>query len=95
MGPTCEVLLEVADEAALDMIEVVLVAAACRIERTRKGRVWDVWVDGRPVHISVTGTPPAVALSAGCNGPVDYDVLWRLASDLATAIGGVASESIK
>lgn len=42
MGPTCEVLLEVADEAALDRIEVVLVAAACRIERTRDGQVWDV-----------------------------------------------------
>ena len=95
MGPTCEVLLDAADCAALDTIDVVLAAAACRIERTRDGRVWDVWVGGRPVHISVTATPPAVSLVAGCNGPADYDVLRRLAGDLASALDGVASEPVK
>ena len=94
-GPTCEVLLEADDGPALDMIDAVLAAAAERIDRTRKGRVWDVWVAGRPVHVWVDGPPPAVGLAAGCNGPEDYAVLRRLTVGLAAALGGVASEPVK
>ena len=94
-GPTCEVLLEADDAQTLDTIDGVLSAAAERIERTRKGRVWDVWVGGRPVHVSVGKSPPLVALAAGCNEPEDYSVLRRLAGELAFALGGVASEPEK
>ena len=94
MGPTCEVLLETDDGTALEVIDAVL-AAAGRINRTHKGRVWDVWVAGRPVHVSVAGTTPAVTLAAGCNGSEDYAVLRRLAGELASALGGVASEPVK
>lgn len=94
-GPTCEVLLETNDGSALDAIDAVLAAAAERIDRTRKGQVWDVWIAGRPVHVWVDSQPPAVGLAAGCNGPEDYAVLRRLAAGLAAALGGVASEPVK
>lgn len=94
-GPTCEVLLDANDDTALGMIDAALTAAADRIDRTRKGRVWDVWVTGRPVHVSVTGNPPAIGLAAGCNSPEDYVVLRKLAADLALVLGGVASEPVK
>ena len=95
MGPTCEVLLESDDDTVLDAIDLILSAVAERIDRTRKGRVWDVWVSGRPVHVSVERMPPAVALAAGCSGPDDYAVLRRLAADLASSLDGVASEPVK
>jgi len=89
-GPTCEVLLQTDDGQTLDAIVAILVTAAERIDRTRKGRVWDVWVGGRPVHVSVT--PVSVALSAGCNEPQDSDLLRRLAGAFAVALGGIAIE---
>lgn len=91
----CEVLLEADDGAALDAIDGVLAAVADEVIRTRKGRVWDVWIGGRPVQVAVAGRPPAVTLSAGCNGPEDYAVLRRFAGELALALGGVASEPEK
>ena len=69
VGPTCEVIVETADNSLLDVIDGILAGAAERIERTRKGRVWEVWVGGRPVHVSVGGTPLAVVLAAGGNLP--------------------------
>ncbi len=69
MGPTCEVIMETADNSLLDVIDGILAGAAERIERTGKGRVWEVWVGGRPVHVSVGGTPLAVVLAAGCYPP--------------------------
>jgi len=89
-GRTCEVLLQTDDGQTLDAIVAILVTAAERIDRTRKGRVWDVWVGGRPVHVSVT--PVSVALSAGCNEPQDSDLLRRLAGAFAVALGGIAIE---
>jgi hypothetical protein len=94
-GPTCEVLLEADDGPTLDAIDGVLAAAAEQVDRTRKGRVWDVRVGGRPVHVSVSGAPPSVTLSAACNEPEDYRVLKRLASELAGALGSIASEPEK
>jgi len=89
-GPTCEVLLETDDGPTLDSIDAILAASAERIERTRKGRVWAVWVGGRPVHVSVS--PVSVVLSAGCNEPQDYEVLRRLAGAFAAKLGGIATE---
>lgn len=51
MGPTSKVLLESDDESTLDTIDSVLAAVAKHMVRTRKGRVWDVRVEGRPVHV--------------------------------------------
>ena len=88
MGPTCEVLLTTDDGAMLDAIDDLLASRAERIDRTRRGRVWDVWIGGRPVHVSVGGKPPSISLSAGCNDPEDYAVLRQLGGELAAALGG-------
>ena len=37
---------------------------AKRIERTRKGRVWDVWIGGRVVHVAVTSSQAAAMPAA-------------------------------
>jgi hypothetical protein len=86
------VLLETDDGPTLEAIDTTLASVAERIDRTRKGCVWDVWVRGRPVHVQVSGLSPAVALSAGCNGPEDYAILQELALAIANAVGGMASE---
>ena len=94
-GPTCEVLLETDDGTTVDAIDRILVAVAEGIDRTRKGCVWDAWIDGRPVHVSVERSPPTVVLAAGCNGLEDYAMLRKLARELASALGGMASEPSK
>lgn len=95
VGPTCEVLLNADDPQTLDAIDAYLATFADRIERTRKGRVWDVWVCGRPVHVHVTDFPPTVEISARCNTPEDHDVLRILSRGIADSIGGLASEPEK
>jgi hypothetical protein len=94
-GPTCEVLLASNDDSTPDVIDTVLANAAERIDRTRKGRAWDVWVSGHPIHVWVDGPRPVLGLAAGCNGPEDYAVLRQLAADLGSALDGLASEPIK
>jgi len=96
MGPTCEVHLETAPDAdALNAVDAFLAKVADRVERTRKGRTWDVWVSGRPVHVAATISPARIELSAGCNSAADYDTLRRLCRGLAEALGGLASEPAK
>jgi hypothetical protein len=95
MGPTCEVLLNADDEHTLGVIDSILAVAAGTIKGTRKGRVWDIWIDGRPVHVWVEASPPMLVLAAGCNSPEDYAILRRLAGTLAQALGGDASEPVK
>ena len=95
MGPICEVMIEVVNEQVLDAIDTVLTSAVDRINRTRKGKVWDVWIGGRPVHVSVAGPPATVVLAAGRNSPEDYAALKQLAGVLVTALRGVASEPVK
>lgn len=95
MGPTCEVRLEAVDGPTLDAIDAVLAANADRIERTRKGREWDVWVGDHSVHVSVSSQSPIISLAAGCNDPDDRNVLRRLAMTLAETLGGVASSPVK
>ena len=95
MGPTCQVLMTANDDAILDAVDAVLAGVAERVDRTRKGKVWDLWVGGRPVHVSISGSPAAVTLAAGCNCPEDYAVLRQLAGALASTLGGVATQPIK
>ncbi len=52
------------EPAILDAIDAALEAISAPLERTRKGRVWACWIDGRPVSVSV---------EAFGNGPRDYE----------------------
>ncbi|WP_165252918.1 hypothetical protein [Paludisphaera soli] len=88
-------MLESDGPTVLDAADAFLAAAAEQVERTRRGRAWNIRIDGRPVHVEVTTSPPAIGLSAGCNGAEDDEVLRRLASGLAAACGGVPSEPVK
>jgi hypothetical protein len=95
VGPTCAILLDADDELTLDSIDSFLESIADRIDRTRRGRVWDIWVRDRPVHVQIAGTPPEAILSAGCNQPEDYDVLRDLVKGIVDTVGGFASEPEK
>jgi hypothetical protein len=95
MGPTCEVILESAEPAVLEAADAFLASAAERVERTRRGKTWNIWVDGRPFRVEASTSLPAIVLSAGCNGAHDYEVLRRLSVGLAVACGGMASEPVK
>ena len=95
MGPTCEVLIESDDGQTLDTIDELLTTVADKIDRTRKGRVWEVWIRGRPVYVQVVKSPPAVELSAGCNLPEDHNVLRELSLQIADVLKGIASEPEK
>lgn len=95
-GPACEVELQsVPDVHTLDAIDEFLARIATHIIRTRKGRVWEIRVDGRPVHISVVDSRGAIEISAGCNAPEDYAILSRLGRGLAEMLGGKSSEPVK
>ena len=88
MGPTFEVELKSSpDNIVLNEVDAYLAYVAGQIDRTRKGRVWDVWVEGRPFHVAVTESPPGIMLSAGCNSPEDHEWLQRLSRGM-TALGG-------
>jgi hypothetical protein len=93
VGPTCEVLLVNDDGPTLDAIDALLRSLADRIDRTRKGRVWDVWIRGHPVHVHIDQA--VVALAAGCNRPEDLIVLRELADGIVQAVGGIHSEREK
>lgn len=95
MGPNCEVLIEHDDPVSLDMIDALLANKADQIERTRKGRGWDVWINSRLIHMTVDGSRHSVMLSAGCNGAEDFELLRALSQELACTLGGVASEPVK
>lgn len=93
MGPTCQVLLDSLDERTLDAIDRLLSKASERIEKTRKGRVWDIWIKGSPFHVSASAQ--SVELSAGCSSPEDAEVLKGLADELACVLSGIAAEPTK
>jgi hypothetical protein len=95
MGPACEVLLGADEPSILDVVDALLDSIADRIERTRKGRVWDLWIGGRPIHVEVGSSLTSIKLSAGCDGAEDYTLLRQLSEGLAAVCGGLASEPIK
>ena len=68
-------MIEIVNEQVLEAIDIVLTLVVDPINRTRKGKVWDVWIGGRPVHVSVAGSPATVELAAGCNSPEDFAAL--------------------
>jgi hypothetical protein len=96
MGPTCEVVLAVAPTLdTLIAVDAYLSSVAESIERTRKGRTWNVWVGGRPIHVAASDSPSVIALAAGCNAPQDYALLRQFGSGLAQVLGGTMSELVK
>ena len=95
MGPACEILLESGDDTILDAVDSVLSACTEQVVRTRKGRVWEVWISGRPIGVSVDFDPPAIQLSAGCNSAEDYAVVGLLCRALTDRLGGIASRPSK
>ena len=95
-GPACEVELpSVADGRALDAIDDFLAGVCEHVKRTRKGCVWDVWIDGRPAHVAIIDSRGAIEISAGCNAPEDYAILRRLGRGLAEILGGEFTEPQK
>lgn len=95
MGPTCNVRFTADVESILPVVDSVLESSADQVERTRKGRGWDIWLDGRPIHVNIDGTSSHIALSAGCNDAEDVKLLQQLSVALAMAVGGVTSEPTK
>ena len=95
MGPSVEVLTDepITDEHLL-AIDTLLSTLADKIIRTRKGRVWTLWIGERPMYVSVTA-PDCVTLSAGRNSPQDGDILRQWGQRLASLLHGIASEPTK
>jgi hypothetical protein len=89
------VLLPSDEQSVVDAVDAFLASRADRIERTRKGRAWDLWIGDRPVHVKVVTAPPSVEMAAGCNSAEDYALLRQLAHGLAASCGGLASEPTK
>lgn len=87
--------MESADDATLMAIDEVLGSLADRIDRTRKGRNWDLWIEERPFHVQVVDSPASITLAAGCNRAEDYGILRRLTKRIADAVGGVSSRPAK
>ena len=94
-GPTSEVLIDRVDGATLDAIDQALTSVAEEIERTRKGRAWNLFIRGHPIHVQVRNAPPAVELSAGCNEVEENENLRGLSEAIIRAVGGIASEPEK
>lgn len=95
MGPTCEVTVAEISETLLDVVHRYLEDVADEVASTRKGRSWDVLVEGRPFGIWVEDASASLGLAAGCNKPEDWQVLERLAINLAARLGGHASKPEK
>lgn len=95
MGPTCEVLIPRDDLEALITIDKFLASHFHQIERTRKGRVWSIVLDGQCVQVNVLESPPSIQLAAAQKSPADYELLRTLAKGLADELDGIASEPIK
>jgi len=95
MGPTSNVVTDklITDEQLI-AIDALLSTLASTIIRTRKGRVWTLWISERPIDLTVTDSR-CVTLAAGLNSQQDYDILRQLGQSLATLLHGIASEPIK
>jgi hypothetical protein len=60
-GPTCAIYSRrKLEPAILDSIDAALAAISSPLERTRKGRVWECWIDGRPVSVSIENSENAL-----------------------------------
>ncbi len=100
MGPAVQISSRSkVDDGLLLAVDALLHAECTQVETTRKGRVFDVWVDDRPFHVWIEGaddsTEPipsgmssAIWISAGGNQPTDRELMLRLAGRIALEVGG-------
>jgi len=95
VGPTCSVVVESITGETLDRIDEALELLADRIERTRKGRRWNVWINDRPFAVRVSGANSAIELAAGCNTAEDWELTRRFALSLGSEMNGTATEPEK
>jgi hypothetical protein len=95
MGPICEVVLpfEITPET-LDAIHAFLNRTTEIVKDTRRGRNWEIRLDGRPVWVSAHYSN-TISFAAGCNSPEDYSALRLLSQQLATELGGESTEPSK
>ena len=100
MGPTLTIYSpSPIDDALLIAVDAVLHAECDSVQTTRKGRVFSVHLDGRPYDVSIegagdspdplpSGMSSAVCIAAGCNQPIDHELMLRLAGQIALEVGG-------
>ena len=72
-----------------------LLESQVTLSASRKGRVWEVWIDNRPIHVAIVASPARIELAAGCNAAEDYTVIHNLAKGLAAILNGKVSEPEK
>src|ERR1044072_8637445 len=57
MGPASAVYLQTQlEDEVTDVINSHLASVAGKIQQTRKGRVWSIWINDRPIYISLEQT---------------------------------------
>jgi hypothetical protein len=100
MGPTCSVILSaIPTDATYSAVDAYLSRIAREMMRDKKVRLWEGWIDGRPVIVAIKDeneeSHPVVELSAGCNSPEDYEIMRRVSAELADLLGGLATDPIK
>lgn len=100
MGPCCDIVLQTAASSEVhNIVDAYLGRVAKQIVRHRKGRTWELWLDGRPISVFVSdqkeSSPAMINFAASCNSPEDYALLRRLSGDLAVLLGGIATEPVK
>ena len=100
MGPTIEICSRrKVDDQLLLSVDVLLHAECDSVRTTRKGKVFDVYVEDRPFHAWIlgaedspeslpTGMSSAICISAGCNQSIDGEILQRLAERVALEFDG-------
>ena len=98
-GPALSVSLTAAvTDESLDAIDTVFEQHCSRVERTRKGRVWSLWIGAQPYYARVDVDETSqnrVWIDAGCNSREDYENLRILAKAICDTVGGMSSEPTK
>jgi hypothetical protein len=82
----------ISDDQASE-VDRLLAQRTNSISRTRKGRVWEVNIDGQPIAVSISAD--SLTLSSSLNSQTTYDVLKELSLSLAGLLDGVSSEPLK
>jgi hypothetical protein len=83
-------MIQTKEDTILEDIDSLLSSVSDSINRTRKGRVWDIWIDSRPITVCMK-EESIIALSAGCNDQKDYSILRYLARSFTEKFGGFAT----
>ncbi len=97
MGPTCVVNLTSLNDSVLAQIHDQLKHLSDDLSPTRKGRVWDTRIQGRPFHVCVEEDIDGsrICLSAGCNQDEDWKIIENVSIFLANSLGGKSTRPEK